>query len=287
LNFSQFSILWRLWCKKKGAAYAAPLDSQSFTLYFYYINLKRGKGTGFEKYLGNVLRELGGNWGVGGLTRFSRDVNWWGCFNSTPFRGLGRSLGPPVKMRALRDDSLQCPKFKLSHTPRAGDVSFRSIISTLMRRTPRKSTSIDPLLSKPRKQIPHQFVLDALAPLSPITRPMFGCLAIYVGEKIVLILREKPTYSADNGVWLATTEEHHASLRSEFPHMRSIGLLGKKITGWQVLPSEAQDFEEAALRACELVLAGDPRVGKVPGARRKSQRKKKSARLKRSPRRLK
>ena len=73
---------------------------------------------------------------------------------------------------------------------------------------------------------------------------MFGCLAIYVQEKIVLILREKATYPRDNGLWLATTEEHHLSLGLEFPQMRSIGLLGKKITGWQVLPSDAADFEE-------------------------------------------
>jgi hypothetical protein len=53
--------------------------------------------------------------------------------------------------------------------------------------------------------------------------------------------------------------------------MRSIQVLGKKVTGWQVLPADAQDFEEAALRACELVLAGDPRIGKVPGARRASR----------------
>jgi len=142
-----------------------------------------------------------------------------------------------------------------------------------MARPAKNAVSLDPLLSKPRKQIPHQFVLDALAPLSPMTRPMFGCLAIYVGEKIVLILREKPTYPADNGVWLCTTEEHHESLRSEFPHMRSVGLLGKKITAWQVLPSDAADFEETALRACDLVLTRDPRVGKVPGSRRKAARK--------------
>jgi len=120
---------------------------------------------------------------------------------------------------------------------------------------------------KPRKPVPHEFVLDAIAPLSPETRPMFGCLAIYVGEKIVLILRDKPTYTADNGVWLATTEEHHLSLLPEFPNMRSIGLLGKKVTGWQVLPVDAPDFEEAALHACDLVLAGDPRIGKVPASR--------------------
>src|SRR5260370_5858281 len=97
---------------------------------------------------------------------------------------------------------------------------------------------------------------------------MFGCLAVYVGQKIVLILRDRPKKKADNGVWLATTQEHHKSLRREFPNMRSIRLLRKKVTGWQVLPADAADFEEAALSACELILAGDPRIGKVPKSRR-------------------
>ena len=121
---------------------------------------------------------------------------------------------------------------------------------------------------KPRKKIPYEFVLDALAGLSPWTRPMFGCLAVYVGDKIVLILREKPGSSSDNGVWLATTVEHHESLKRDFPNMRSIEVLGKEVTGWQVLPANAPDFEEAAMRACELVIAGDPRIGKIPNSRR-------------------
>jgi hypothetical protein len=127
-----------------------------------------------------------------------------------------------------------------------------------------------PFALKRRKPVPHEFVLDAIAGLSPETRPMFGCLAIYVGDKVVLILRDKPGDTADNGVWLATTEEHHESLRREFPQMRSIRVLGKKVTGWQVLPAEAPAFEEAAHRACELVAARDPRIGKVPGARKRS-----------------
>jgi hypothetical protein len=122
--------------------------------------------------------------------------------------------------------------------------------------------------TKPRKTVPHAFVLDAIAALSPTTRSMFGCLAVYVADKIVLILRDKRGETADNGVWLATTEEHHGSLRREFPNMRSIQVLGKKVTGWQVLPADAPDFEEAAMRACELVAARDPRIGKVPGSRR-------------------
>jgi len=124
--------------------------------------------------------------------------------------------------------------------------------------------------AKPRKAVPHEFVLDELAALSPRTRSMFGCLAVYVGEKIVLILRGKSGKGADDGVWLATTKEHHESLRREFPHMRSIQALGSEVTGWQVLPVDAPDFEEAALRACELILARDVRIGKVPARKAKS-----------------
>lgn len=135
------------------------------------------------------------------------------------------------------------------------------------------SLSLDATLFavKKRKAVPYQFVLEALARVSPYTRLMFGCLAIYVQDKIVLILRDKPESRVDNGVWLATTKEHHASLAREFPNMRSIRVLGKAVTGWQVLPADAPDFEEASLRACELVLAGDPRIGKVPGTRRASR----------------
>ena len=140
------------------------------------------------------------------------------------------------------------------------------------------------LLPKQRKPIPHAFVLDALSPLSPHTHPMFGCLAIYVKDKIVLILRDKPNNRTDNGVWLATTEEHHPSLRHEFPNMRSIQLLGKPVTGWQVLPVDAPDFEFSAVRACELVLAGDPRIGKIPGARTSKSGARTAAR---SPKRVK
>ena len=37
----------------------------------------------------------------------------------------------------------------------------------------------EPLFAaKQRKIVPHEFVLDALAALSPRTNPMFGCLAV-------------------------------------------------------------------------------------------------------------
>jgi hypothetical protein len=82
------------------------------------------------------------------------------------------------------------------------------------------------------------------------------------------ILSPQPRPSPDNGVWLATTVNHHDSLRRDFPNMRSIEVLGKPVTGWQVLPADAPDFEEAAMRACELVIARDVRIGKIPKSRR-------------------
>ena len=146
-----------------------------------------------------------------------------------------------------------------------------------MPKSPRPRAFLTPgdalFASKPRKAVPHEFVLEALAPLAPATRSMFGCLAIYREEQIVLALRDKRDGAADNGVWLATSEEHHESLRQEFPNMRSIQVFGKPVTAWQILPADAPDFEEAALRACELITARDPRIGKTPKQRASGSRK--------------
>ncbi|SRR5579883_2849484 len=125
------------------------------------------------------------------------------------------------------------------------------------------------LAARRETAVPHAFVLDEIATLSPVTRPMFGCLAVYVEDKIVLILRDKPKSPADNGLWLATTTEHHDSLRREFPQMRSIRVLGKEPTQWQVLPADDPEFEVAAMRACRLIRARDPRIGRVPKSRKR------------------
>jgi hypothetical protein len=70
----------------------------------------------------------------------------------------------------------------------------------------------------------------------------------------------------------------------DFPHMRSIPVLGADITGWQILPAESPDFEEAALRACELILARDPRIGKTP--KPKTRNKTSAAKAVTKPKRL-
>lgn len=41
---------------------------------------------------------------------------------------------------------------------------------------------------------------------------------------------------------------------------------------WQLLPAHAPDFEESALRACQLIAECDPRIGEVPKPRKSRAR---------------
>ena len=123
-------------------------------------------------------------------------------------------------------------------------------------------------VAKKAKKVPFAFVLEELAALEPTTRPMFGCTAIYVGPRIVMVLRERAT--ADDGVWIATTAQHHASLRKELPSIHSITVFGPGESGWQVIPASSEGFEDEALRACAMVCRGDPRIGKVPKPKKRS-----------------
>jgi hypothetical protein len=121
---------------------------------------------------------------------------------------------------------------------------------------------------KQKKTIPFQFVLEALSTKDPMVKPMFGCHAVYVNGKIVLILRQKSNALKDNGVWIATSHDHHASLKKLLPCLRPITVFGEN-GGWQNIPEEAVDFEECVVAACELILRNDARIGKVTKAKKK------------------
>jgi hypothetical protein len=100
---------------------------------------------------------------------------------------------------------------------------------------------------------------------------MFSGFAVYVRDSLYLMLRERPQYPRDNGVWLVlseTTSPKDPTLRKEFPSLRKIGLLGGKIGHWLLIPSDGPNFESEALHACDLVQRRDPRLGRVPASRR-------------------
>ena len=126
-------------------------------------------------------------------------------------------------------------------------------------------------MAKEKKSIPFDFAIENLFSLDPVIRPMFGAHAIYVGPKIVLILRNKNDY--DSGVWIGTTPEHHASLKKIFKSMRDIALFGGGTSSWQCLPMDADDFESNVNLACDLILKGDPRIGKIPKPKKKKENK--------------
>jgi hypothetical protein len=126
-----------------------------------------------------------------------------------------------------------------------------------------------PSASKTSKVIPFDFVIEHLHTADPLVKQMFGCYSIYLKDKIVLALRRRDDFTQDNGVWIATTREHHESLRRVLPSLRTISLFGVSDSGWQIIPEEGDRFEEEVTIACDLILKGDPRIGKIPKAKKK------------------
>lgn len=124
---------------------------------------------------------------------------------------------------------------------------------------------------KPKKRVPHEFVVEALAEAHPEVRRMFSGFAVYLGNRLALMLRDHARSPQDNGVWLVLSEGTNPAdrgLRREFPSLRKIDLLGGVIGHWLLIPSDGPDFESEALHACELLLRRDPRLGRVPKSRR-------------------
>jgi hypothetical protein len=121
-----------------------------------------------------------------------------------------------------------------------------------------------------RRSAPYPFILEALAPLEPEVRPMFSGFGVYVGEKIMLMLRDSLKHPEDNGVWLVfsqTADLADPGIRQDIPSLRPINLLGGKIAHWRLIPADSATFESEALHACGLVLKHDLRFGRVPQSR--------------------
>ena len=126
-------------------------------------------------------------------------------------------------------------------------------------------------VAKAKQRPPHEFVLEALTPLKPEVRRMFSGFGVYVGERIVFMLRDHEKSPKDNGVWLVlseSTDPGDPELRREFPSLRRIELLRSKIGHWLLIPSDSPSFETEALHACNLLLRRDSRLGRVPKSRR-------------------
>jgi hypothetical protein len=128
-----------------------------------------------------------------------------------------------------------------------------------------------PTRSKLKSKPPHSFVLEALAALHPEVRRMFSGWAVYVGNRLFMMLLDHAKNSDDNGVWLVFSEGTDPAdtlLRQDLPSLRPIRGMASKISHWLVLPSDGAEFEKEVLRACDLILSSDRRLGRIPQSRR-------------------
>jgi hypothetical protein len=110
---------------------------------------------------------------------------------------------------------------------------------------------------------PFPFVLDELQPIRPTVKRAFGFTYVYLDGKLLCGLRDSEKMPATNGLWLFTTTEDVDSLSREFPDLprRYLWRSGKK--AWVILAARLEYFEEYAFKACELILNGDRRVGRM------------------------
>ncbi|MGH9940089.1 MAG: hypothetical protein ACREAM_27940 [Blastocatellia bacterium] len=133
-----------------------------------------------------------------------------------------------------------------------------------------------------RKKAPFSFVLEELNPLSPAIKPMFGGFIVYIGEKMTLFLYDQEKLPGFKGVSLATTPEQYRSLAREFSSTRDAEprKIGKH--PWLHIPAGAADFEEQVSKACEMILNGDPRIGRAPEEKRLKPAKKETSRKRRA-----
>jgi hypothetical protein len=115
-----------------------------------------------------------------------------------------------------------------------------------------------------KKMMPFDFLLDYLPP-TVVIKQNFGMYYIYWEGKIVSILRNQPKDSHQNGVWISTKREDHASLKQDIPAITDFVFNEGELfdTAWLLLHPDHDDFETAAIRICELITHRDKRIGKV------------------------
>jgi hypothetical protein len=113
------------------------------------------------------------------------------------------------------------------------------------------------------KPAPFDFVFDYL-PASIIVKKMFGMHYIYLGKKIMVILRKRDNQPELNGIWVATSKDRHQNLKNNIPELGAFFIAADERQGdWLLLHEHAEDFEGAAIKVCEMISHGDPAIGKL------------------------
>jgi hypothetical protein len=102
---------------------------------------------------------------------------------------------------------------------------------------------------------------------SYIDRAWFGCRAVYLHGRLMLVLcsGEEPWA----GLLIATEHDFHDSIRQEFGNVIQHPVLKK----WLYLAEDSEDFESVSSGIVEAIRMGDQRFGVEPKERRSRKRK--------------
>jgi hypothetical protein len=133
-----------------------------------------------------------------------------------------------------------------------------------------------------KRQDPFPFVLEELSSIRPTIKRMFGFTSVYLEEKLLCSLRDSVKQPGSNGMWLYTTTEHVDSLGREFPDLpkRQLWRSRNGDKAWVILAARLEGFEEYAFKACELILKGDRRIGRLTRGRQGIGKRKRRANIK-------
>jgi hypothetical protein len=116
------------------------------------------------------------------------------------------------------------------------------------------------------KTFDNEWILEPFAAQrSFFTKRMFGGLAAYLHERLMLVLVE-PTKTGRwkwHGVLVGTDHEHHASIAASFPALGPHDFLRK----WLYIDSTHTDFESTMEAVVRCMARNDRRFGVAPRAR--------------------
>jgi hypothetical protein len=119
---------------------------------------------------------------------------------------------------------------------------------------------------KPRKDPLLWVVEPIMDEPSYIDRAWFGCRAIYLHGRLMLVLcsGEEPW----KGLLIPTEKEFHESIRQEFETVVQHPVLKK----WMYLPENSEDFESVSSEIVNAIRIGEQRFGVEPKERTRGKR---------------
>lgn len=111
-------------------------------------------------------------------------------------------------------------------------------------------------------KVPYDFAIRYLYPLRPQIKKMLGCYGLFVNKKLLLLLRNRNNQPEFNGIFVATQPQFFDSLQNDIHVSHMLFDIDGVPHTWVFLSEDLPDFDEKVKKACELIKAGDERIGK-------------------------